>query len=97
MAGSDLAAPQDAIGQLRQCVAGLRATYGDSPDVRRLLNDVDRLDIDAADLAGRPTPPKPRDPSGGKPEVVVVPDTPYDPALWLGADDEGVGGVRRHR
>ena len=97
MATNDLTALHRAIGQLRQCVAELRTTYGDSTDVRRLTNDVDRLDIDAADLAGRPTPPKPRDPSGGKPEVVVVPDTPYDPALWLGADDEGVGGVRHHR
>jgi hypothetical protein len=26
---------------------------------------------------------------------VVVPDTPYDPALWHGADDEGVGGYKR--
>jgi hypothetical protein len=53
-----------------------------------------RIDIDAADLVGRPTPPKQRDGRGGKPDIVVVPGTPYDPALWLGADDEGVGGVR---
>ncbi len=96
MAESDLVALNRAIAELRECVGGLRARYGDSAEVRRLVNDVERLDIDAADLAGRPTPPKPRGPSGGKPEVVVVPDTPYDPALWLGADDEGVGGVRHH-
>ena len=72
MAGADFTALRDAIGQLRQCAGNLRVTYGDSPDVRRSLDDVDRLDIDAADLAGRPTPPKQRDHSGGKPEVVVV-------------------------
>jgi hypothetical protein len=98
MPSTEVIALQRAIGQLRQCVAALRTHYGDVPDVRRLANDVERLDIDAADLIGRPTPPKQRDDEGGKPDVVVVPDTPYDPALWLGADDEGVGGVRgQHR
>ena len=97
MAESDLVALNRAIAELRECVGELRTRYGDSAGVRRLVNDVERLDIDAADLVGRPTPPKPREPSGGKPEVVVVPDTPYDPALWLGADDEGVGGVRHHQ
>lgn len=96
MPGSEHIALNRAIGQLRQCVNELRSAYGDTPDVRRLVNDVERLDIDAADLSGRPTPPQPRDGRGGKPEVVVVPDTPYDPALWHGADDEGVGGVHRH-
>ncbi|HWE90689.1 MAG TPA: hypothetical protein VG317_14615 [Pseudonocardiaceae bacterium] len=89
-----------AIGQLRQCVGSLRSRYGESAGVRRLINDLERLDIDAADLAGRAgrsTPPKPRQGDSGKPEVVVVPDTPYDPALWHGADDEGVGGVHPHR
>lgn len=96
MSGSEHVALNRAIGQLRRCVDELRTAYGDTPDVRRLANDVERLDIDAADLLGRPTPPEQRDGRGGKPEVVVVPDTPYDPALWHGADDEGVGGVRRH-
>jgi hypothetical protein len=45
------------------------------------------LDNDAADLAGRPTPAKELDKQDGKPRDVVVPDTPYDPALWLGADE----------
>lgn len=89
-----------AIGQLRQCVGALRSRYGDSAGVRRLINDVDRLDIDIADLTGRSgrhTPPAPRQGESGKPEIVVVPDTPYDPAFWHGADDEGVGGVHPHR
>jgi hypothetical protein len=85
------------ISQLRHCLADLREHYGDSVEVRRLANDVERLEIDAADLLGRPTPPQPRQPEGGKPDVVVVPDTPYDPTLWQDCDDEGVGGVQRHR
>jgi len=53
-----------------------------------------RLDIAAATYTERSTPPKQGDGRGGKPDIVVVPDTPYGPALWLGADDEGVGGAR---
>lgn len=81
------------IGRLRQCVGALRARYGEAPAVKRLANDVERLDIDAGDLARQPTPaqPMPSDP----PEVVKIPDTPYDPSLWEGADDEGVGGHHR--
>jgi hypothetical protein len=97
MPSTDVIALRRAIGQLRQCVAVLRSHYGDVPDVRRLADDVDRLDIDAADFVTRPTPAKQRDGLGGKPDIVVVPDTPYDPALWLGADDDGVGGVRGYR
>lgn len=96
MASREMNSLGRAIVQLRQCVEKLRSRYGDTPEVRRLVNDLERLDIDAADLAGRSTPAKQRTAEGGKPEpVVVTTDTPYDPALWFGADDEGVGGVHR--
>jgi hypothetical protein len=80
------------IGQLRQCVGALRARYGDASAVRRLANDVERLDIDAAELDAA-IPPVPAQAKAA--DRVVVPDTPYDPALWHGADDEGVGGYKR--
>ncbi len=96
MPGSEHLALGRAIGQLRQCVDELRTGRGDTPNARRPANDVERLDIDTADLISPPTPPEQRDGRGGRPHVVVVPDRPYDPALWHGADDEGVGGVRRH-
>jgi hypothetical protein len=95
--GTELNHLQRTIAELRQCVGQLRSQYGDSAEVRRLANDVDRLGIDAEDFAGLPTPRFPRTPHGGKPEKVVVPDTPYDPALWRGADDEGVGGIQPQR
>ena len=45
------------IGGLRRCVTSLASRYGDSPamrrivnDAERILNDVDRLDIDAEEL-----------------------------------------------
>ncbi|WP_026361086.1 hypothetical protein [Amycolatopsis nigrescens] len=82
------------IGQLRQCVGALRSRYGDASVVRRLANDVERLDIDANELDE--APPVPAQPKAvDREEVVVVPDTPYDPSLWHGADDEGVGGYQR--
>jgi len=100
MSSVEMTELQRTIGQLKHCVGGLRARYGDSVEVRRLINDVERLDMDAADLVSRParpTPPAPRRGDSDKPDVVVVPDTPYDPALWRDADDEGVGGVHPHR
>ncbi|MFC4004627.1 hypothetical protein ACFS2C_24910 [Prauserella oleivorans] len=81
------------IGQLRQCVGAVRARYGEGPAVRRLVNDVDRLDIDALDLdQAVPVPSQ-----STAAERVPVPDTPYDPSLWDGADDEGVGGYHREQ
>ncbi|EHR62484.1 hypothetical protein [Saccharomonospora cyanea] len=93
MSSAEMTELRRAIGQLRQCVGGLRARYGESPAVRRITNDIDRLDIDAEELAQ--APPVPAQASGPRPDVVKIPDTPYDPALWKGADDEGVGGYQR--
>ncbi|WP_158888761.1 hypothetical protein [Amycolatopsis anabasis] len=93
MSTTEIAELRRTIGQLRQCVGALRSRYGDASAVRRLANDVERLDIDAGDLDETKVPAqaKPVDRSN----VVVVPDTPYDPSLWQGADDEGVGGYQR--
>jgi hypothetical protein len=92
MSTTELAELRRTLGQLRQCVGALRSRYGDSSAVRRLANDLDRLDIDAGDLETPiPVQPKPIDRS----EVVKIPDGPYDPSLWQGADDEGVGGYQR--
>lgn len=78
---------QRTIGHLRQCVGSLRTLYGDATPVRRLANDVERLNIDAGDLDQ--SPPRTVYESG---ERVKIPDTPYEQTLWQGADDEGVGG-----
>lgn len=83
---------QRTVAELRSCVGALRARFGETPTVLRLANDVDRLNIDIAELGGLPEPRAPH----GENERVVVPDTPYDPELWRGADDEGVGGYHNH-
>ncbi|WP_424185142.1 hypothetical protein ACOBQX_25075 [Actinokineospora sp. G85] len=94
MTSTELGELQRTLGQLRHCVGALRSVYGDIPAVRRLTNDVERMDIDAGDLIS-PRAPGPRVPALVEREVVHIPDTPYDPALWQGADDEGVGGYQR--
>lgn len=77
------------VVRLRTRVDSLRSNAADTPAARRVANSVERLEIDLAEFA-RTVPPA-ADPRA----VVVVPDTPYDPAFWSGADDEGVGGHRR--
>lgn len=98
---SELVELQRLVGQLRSTVTSLRARHGESSELLRVSNDVERLNIDAADLThGLPAPragARSRGSvlteSGG--EVVFVPDTPHDPSLWHDADDEGVGGQAR--
>lgn len=97
MTTTEIAELRRSIGQLRQCLGTLRSRYGDAPAVRRLVNDIDRLDIDADELESTATvPEQPRGQStpGGTPGMIPLDDTPYDESLWEGADDEGVGGYR---
>ncbi|OBK50340.1 hypothetical protein [Mycobacterium sp. 1081908.1] len=95
-ATTELAELHDLIGGLRRCVSSLRARYGDSPAMRRIVIDADRilsdvelLDTDVAELdLDRATVQQ----SG---EKIVIPDTQYDTDFWRDVDDEGVGGHNR--
>ncbi len=95
---TELAELHDLISNLRRCVTSLRSRYGESPamrrivlDAERILNDVELLDTDAHDLdLSRCTEQH----SG---EKIPVPDTQYDREFWRDVDDEGVGGHHRHR
>ena len=86
---------QRTIGHLRQCVGSLRSRYGDAVAVQRLANDLERLDIDAHDLAERP-PAETHVYSG---ERIPVPNEPYDDSMFRGVDmdDEGLGGLHGDR
>ncbi|GAA1216836.1 hypothetical protein [Prauserella alba] len=99
MSATEMNELRSTISRLKQCVGDLRSRYGEVPAVHRLANDVERLGIDAAELDdGSPVPSQGRGaPAIDRSEVVPVPDTPYDPALWDDADDEGVGGYHGHR
>src|ERR1700693_4024830 len=86
----------DLIGGLRRCVNSLKARYDDSPAMRRIVIDADRIlsdvelletDVSELDLA-RATVQQ----SG---EKMAIPDTQYDSDFWRDVDDEGVGGHNR--
>jgi hypothetical protein len=81
----DLGRAAAAAGALRRAVAALQSRLGETVDVRRLADDVTRVESDLellrAAAGGRGTPPAPA-------EVVYIPEGEYDPALFAGADDE---------
>lgn len=94
MTTTELTELRRTVGQLRHCVGALRARYGDVSSVRRVANDLERLEIDLEEFdQAPPVPAQAR--AADRSNVVMVPDTPYDPSLWHGADDEGVGGYQR--
>ena len=84
----DLAKAAAAVSAVRRSVAALEGRLGETLDVRRLKEDVGRLEADL-DLLGE-TVGATR--SGGakrkEKEVVYIPEGDYDPSFWAGADDE---------
>jgi len=91
---SELSALHRVLADLRTQVSSLRSRYGDVPAVRRLVGDLDRVDLDVADLEGlEPVAAQPSEQD--KSVVTVIDDRPIDPALWADADDEGLGGYHR--
>jgi hypothetical protein len=93
---TELAELHHLIGNLRQCVTSLQHRYGDSPAMRRVVIDTERivgdleiLEMDAGELEFATHTVV----SSG--EKIPVPDTPYDREFWSGIDDEGVGGHNR--
>ena len=89
---TELAELHDLIGGLRRCVSSLKARYGDSPALRRIVIDADRilgdvelLDTDVSELdLSRATVQQ-------SSEKIAIPDTQYDSEFWRDVDDEGVG------
>lgn len=79
------------VDELRDIVATVRARYGDVPAVKRLLGDIERIDLDASELDDLTPLPAASTPEAS--EIHILDDKPLDPALWAGADDEGVGGI----
>jgi hypothetical protein len=95
MSNSEFAELHNLIGDMRRCVTTLAAKYGDSPATRRVVNDaerilldIDRLDIDAEELAMRHGVTRPRQTS----EKIAIPDTQYDREFWGDISDGGVSG-----
>lgn len=97
MARAEISDLRRTIGELRQCLGALRNRYGDEPAVRRLINDIERLDIDADEFEGTHPVPQESTTRANRSDVVMMSDAPYDPSLWVDADDEGVGGYHGKR
>ena len=95
---TEFAELHELIGGLRRCVTSLASQYGDTPAMRRIVNDaerilldIDRLDIDAEELELTRGVTRHRQSS----EKIAIPDTQYDTEFWRDVDDEGVGGHSR--
>jgi hypothetical protein len=94
---TELAELHNLVSSLRRCVTSLRSRYGESPAMRRIVLDADRIlddvellnsdanDLDLTRCAQQHTG-----------EKIPVPDTQYDSEFWRDVDDEGVGGHSRH-
>jgi hypothetical protein len=94
---TELAQLHELIGGLRRCVTSLASRYGDTPamrrivnDAERIMNDIDRLDIDAEELELT----RGEGHHHHAAEKIAIPDTEYDRDFWEGVDDEGLGGAR---
>lgn len=95
MATAEMNELHRSIGALRHHIVTLKLQYGDVDAVRRMTNDLDRLEIDLHDFEQSP-PPVLRAPVNPA-DVVYVPDSKSDESAWLGAQDEGLGFHSRER
>ncbi|AGP55247.1 MULTISPECIES: hypothetical protein [Streptomyces] len=87
----DLTAVQRCLDDLVRSVSRLEQRVGAGGlEIRRVRTDADHLRESLALL--RETAPVER----SRPEMVPVPDAPYDSALWSDVDDEGLGARDRH-
>ncbi|MFJ9537815.1 hypothetical protein ACIRPX_11210 [Streptomyces sp. NPDC101225] len=84
----DLTTMQRCLDDLSRSVGRLEKQLGSGGlDMRRVRADADHLRESVALLrAAASSPAAPR-----KPELVTIPDTPYDDSLWVDTDDEGLG------
>ncbi|MFJ8109710.1 hypothetical protein [Streptomyces sp. NPDC096132] len=89
----DLTTVQRCLDDLSRSVGRLEQQLGSGGlEMRRVRTDADHLRESVAllrEAASGPTAPK-------KPQLVTIPDTPYDDSLWIDTDDEGLGARDRH-
>jgi hypothetical protein len=88
----DLTTVQRCLDDLNRSVGRLEKQLGSGGlDMRRVRADAEHLRESVALLrAAASSPAAPR-----KPELVTIPDTPYDDSLWVDTDDEGLGAHHR--
>jgi hypothetical protein len=89
----DLTAIQRHLDDLMRSLVTLENHVGHGLDMRRVRTDAEHLrdslsllrETAREERVGRPGP-----------EMVPIPDAPYDPSLWKDAEDEGLGFQGRH-
>ncbi|MGG2458503.1 hypothetical protein ACO0M4_01490 [Streptomyces sp. RGM 3693] len=92
----DLTAVERSLDALVQAVGKLQTRIGGGLDVRRVRSDTDHLRESLALLKQSQAGAPPGRPAKTEDEMVPVPDTPYNSALWTDAEDEGLGAKDRH-
>ncbi|MFI0983068.1 hypothetical protein ACH4SP_39410 [Streptomyces sp. NPDC021093] len=99
---------QNCLDRLDRSVHRLTGRLGESHglDVRRVRTDAAHLRESVAMLgalasgagsgtgSGTGSAAAPQAPP--RPELISIPDAPYDSALWTDSDDEGLGARHRH-
>ncbi|MDQ0599174.1 regulator of replication initiation timing [Streptomyces canus] len=89
----ELTSAQRCLDELLRYVKRLEQQLGSGGlEMRRVRMDADRLRESLALL-------RDADPALAKakrPDLVSIPDTPYDNTLWTDSDDEGLGARDRH-
>lgn len=87
----DLTAVQRCLDDLNRSVGRLERQLGSGGlEMRRVRTDADHLRESVA-LLRETAGPAPQQ----RPDLVTIPDTPYDPSLWVDTDDEGLGARGR--
>ncbi|MFF1478836.1 hypothetical protein ACFVYD_14890 [Streptomyces sp. NPDC058301] len=87
----ELTAVQRCLDDLVRSVGRLEKQVGDGGlDIRRIRTDTDHLRESVALL--RETAPRTAE---TRPDLVTIPDAPYDTSLWTDSDDEGLGASDR--
>ncbi|MEV6753743.1 hypothetical protein [Streptomyces sp. NPDC051214] len=96
----DLTAVQRCVDDLVRTVGKLEQQVGEGSrgglagiDVRRVRTDADRLRESVAFL--RAAAQDPAAAPAKRPDLVTIPDAPYDSSLWTDSDDEGLGARDR--
>ncbi|MET7456430.1 hypothetical protein ABZT03_32020 [Streptomyces sp. NPDC005574] len=89
----DLTSVQRCLEDLNRSVKRLEQQLGRGGlEMRRVRADTDHLRESVALLReAAPALGGPR-----RPDLVSIPDTPYDNSLWTDSDDEGLGARDRH-
>ncbi|MEU9732223.1 hypothetical protein [Streptomyces sp. NPDC048002] len=89
----DLTSVQRCLDDLNRSVSRLEQQLGSGGlDIRRVRTDCDHLRESVALLRAAASSPAA---AQQRPDLVTIPDTPYDDSLWIDTDDEGLGARDR--